>query len=219
MDERLIISKTDHTELRPTAGERDVLRASELAAELGAASVCVPPCFVASAATAARGRVRVCTVVGFPNGYATTDAKLFEVAGAIEDGAEEIDAVVNIGALKTGDIEYVRAELTALRTLTEGFTLKIIVETSLLNEDEKKLACRLVGESGADFIKTSTGFNGGGATEADVLLFKKYRREGLKIKASGGIKTFAQAERFLSLGCDRIGASGLLLQFESKKGE
>lgn len=174
------------------------------------ASVCVPPCYVEDAVRAADGQIRVCGVAGFPNGYVSTDAKIFEIAGMLEDGAEEIDVVLNIGALKAGETEYVKTELEALRALTEGYILKVIAETCFLTREEKLLALKLIGDCGADFIKTSTGFGGGGATEEDVSLFKRYLPDGLKIKASGGIKTFEQAAKFLLLGCDRIGASGLL---------
>ena len=198
MKKSFVISRTDHTVLKQTASRADVEQATLIAARFKAASVCVPPCYVEDAVRAADGQIRVCGVAGFPNGYVSTDAKIFEIAGMLEDGAEEIDVVLNIGALKAGETEYVKTELEALRALTEGYILKVIAETCFLTREEKLLALKLIG------------VGGGGATEEDVSLFKRHLPDGLKIKASGGIKTFEQAAKFLLLGCDRIGASGLL---------
>lgn len=211
MKKSYVISKTDHTVLKPSASRREIEEAALLAAKWGAASVCVPPCFAEDAARAAEGKIKVCSVAGFPNGYASVDTKIFEIAEMLEAGADEADVVLNIGALKGGDLQYVRTELEALRALTEGYVLKIIAETCFLTREEKILACKLVSDCGADFIKTSTGFGCGGATEEDVLLFKQHLHGDVKIKASGGIRTFEQAAKFLELGCDRIGASGLLM--------
>lgn len=210
MKKSYIISKTDHTVLKPTASRAEVEQAALLAAKYGAASMCVAPCFVEDAVRAVEGKIKVCGVAGFPNGYNSTDTKIFEIAEMLESGADEVDAVINIGALKSGDEQYVRTEIEALRTLTEGYILKIIVETCFLTREEKILMCKVVSDCGADFIKTSTGFGSGGATIEDVLLFKDHLDKNVKIKASGGIKTFEQAAKFLEIGCERIGASGLL---------
>ena len=156
MKKSFVISRTDHTVLKQTASRADVEQATLIAARFKAASVCVPPCYVEDAVRAADGQIRVCGVAGFPNGYVSTDAKIFEIAGMLEDGAEEIDVVLNIGALKAGETEYVKTELEALRALTEGYILKVIAETCFLTREEKLLALKLIGDCGADFIKTST---------------------------------------------------------------
>ena len=154
--------------------------------------------------------MKVCTVIGFPNGNHTTAAKVFETKDALENGADEIDMVINVGMLKAGETGYVLDEIKAVREACEGKILKVIIETCLLTDEEKITMCDLVTRSGADFIKTSTGFSTGGATFADVELFAKHVGEGVKIKAAGGISSFADAEQFISLGASRLGTSRLV---------
>ncbi len=205
-----ILSKCDHTLLAQTATPSEIIALCDDALAFNTASVCVPPCYVKLAAEHLKGRVAVCTVVGFPNGNMTTAAKCFETREAVENGADEIDMVINIGALRNGDADYVRDEISAVRAECKGKILKVIIETCLLTDDEKKLMCHLVAEGGADYIKTSTGFSKGGATREDVKLFAENIPEGLKIKAAGGISSIADAEDFISLGADRLGTSRIV---------
>jgi deoxyribose-phosphate aldolase len=210
MDIKKVLSALDHTLLSPTAKERDFALAALEAAEYKVAAVCVPPAFVPETITSSAGRVSVAAVVGFPNGYNTLKTKLFEAGEALKDGAAELDFVININKLKSRDLDGVATEIRALRALAEKKIIKIIVETCLLTDVEKAEICKIVSAEGADFIKTSTGFSKGGAVPEDILLFKRQLTGGVRIKASGGIKTVAEAEKFLSLGAERIGASGVL---------
>jgi deoxyribose-phosphate aldolase len=210
METMEIISQVDHTVLSPAATFLDVKAAIDDAIKYSAASVCIAPYFVESAVIYAKGKIKICTVVGFPHGNSTTTAKVFETKEAVERGASEIDMVINIGELKAGNLGFVENELRAVKAAAKGKTLKVIIETSLLTEDEKIKMCALVSKVGAQYIKTSTGFSGGGATREDILLFKAHLSAGVKIKASGGIKTLQDAEEFIKLGCDRIGASSLI---------
>ena len=171
--------------------------------------VCIPPSFVAHAAAYAKGRVKICTVIGFPNGYNTTAVKVYETEDAVNNGADEIDMVINLGDLKAGNYDAVADEIRAVREACRGKILKVIIETCLLTEDEKIRMCEIVSASGAYYIKTSTGFSTGGATFADIELFARHVR-GIRIKAAGGIKSVADAEHFLDLGADRLGTSSLI---------
>ena len=155
-------------------------------------------------------RLSICTVIGFPNGYSTTATKVFETAEAVKEGADEIDMVINVGMLRDGDTDGVLEEIRAIRAACEGKILKVIIETCLLTDDEKRTMCRIVTESGADYIKTSTGFSTGGATREDVELFSKNVGEGLKIKAAGGISSLRDAEDFIALGAERLGTSRIV---------
>jgi deoxyribose-phosphate aldolase len=202
-------SRIDHTLLKAFATWADVEKLCEEAARLGAASVCVPPCYVGRIKDAYGDRLNICTVVGFPLGYSATAAKLAEVERALADGASEIDAVVNIADVKNGAYNRVRDELAQLRAATGAHIFKVIVETCYLTEEEKIKLCEIVTEVGADYIKTSTGFGTAGAEEADIRLFKAHIGPGVKIKASGGIRTVEALERFIRLGCDRVGASAV----------
>jgi deoxyribose-phosphate aldolase len=210
MEIRDILKRVDHTELSVTAGEGEIRRLCDEALRYGTASVCVPPAYVGFAAEYLGGRIPVCTVIGFPNGYATTAVKVAETEDAIRNGADEIDMVIRIGALKEGDAAAVLDDIRAVRGACIGKVLKVIVETCRLTEDEKKLACRIVSESGADYIKTSTGFGGGGATREDIALFRAHSAPDLRIKAAGGISSFQDAEDMLTLGADRLGTSRLV---------
>ena len=183
----------------------------------GTASVCIPPCYVARAKKYADGRIPICTVIGFPNGYNAVSIKVAETERAILDGADEIDAVINVGELLDGNYDYVRDEIAAIKKATKGKILKIIICAALLNEKSKIKACELVAEGGADFIKTSTGFEGG-ATIEDVKLLRKFSPPSVKVKAAGGIKTAADAEKFLEAGADRIGASSVVKDIIREQG-
>ena len=210
MEHSEIISRVDHTLLRPDAVWEDIRTVCDEAIRFGAASVCIPPCFVKSAVNYAAGAIPICTVIGFPNGYSTTDSKKYEVQEALRNGASELDMVVNIGSIKAHEFDKVFDELITIRGACGDSVLKVIVETCLLSEEEKIVMCQLISDSGANFIKTSTGFSTGGAAIADIALFKKHKKPHLKIKASGGIRTFEEAERFINAGADRIGASALV---------
>jgi deoxyribose-phosphate aldolase len=202
-------SHIDHTLLKAFAPWSDFEKLCEEAVRLGAASVCVPPCYVKRINGIYRNKLKICTVVGFPLGYSVTPSKLLEAERAISDGASEIDAVINISDVKNGRCEAVLDEIGWLREATDGYILKIIVETCYLTEDEKIALCEIVTEAGADYIKTSTGFGTAGAVEADIELFKAHIGPDVKIKAAGGIRTVEALERFISLGCDRVGASAV----------
>lgn len=210
MDVREILRHVDHTLLAPTATEADILRTCDEGLFYHTASVCIPPAFVKAAADYVGDRLKICTVIGFPNGYATTAAKCFETADAVKNGAAEIDMVIPLGAVKAGDFDAVLADIRAVRAACDGQVLKVIVETCLLTEEEKVRLCDVVSASGADYIKTSTGFAGGGATAEDVALFAAHVASHLKIKAAGGIASLADAERFLARGADRLGTSRIV---------
>ena len=205
-----ILSRCDHTLLKQTAVWEDIRLLCDEGLEFGAASVCIPPCFVAEANRYLAGRLPICTVVGFPNGYHSSPVKFIEAAEAASDGADELDMVVNIGWVKAGLDEKVREEIDEVRRIAGKRILKVIIETCLLTEEEKLRMCRVVSDSGADYIKTSTGFAGGGATREDVALLKANIAPHLKIKAAGGIATLEDAEDFLRLGADRLGTSRLV---------
>lgn len=210
MEIEKILERCDHTLLKQTATAKDIEELCSDALKYKTASVCVPPCFVRLAKEFLRDRVAVCTVIGFPNGYNTTDVKVFETERAVADGADEIDMVINIGKAKENDFVYVEEEIRAVRKVCEGKVLKVITENCLLSDEEKERLCSTVWKGGADYIKTSTGFSTGGATFEDVALFKRYAPEGLKIKAAGGISTLADAEKFLELGAERLGTSRIV---------
>ena len=210
MDVKAILRHVDHTLLAPTATTADILAICDEGLFYHTASVCIPPAFVKAAKAHVENRLPVCTVIGFPNGYATTAAKCFETADAVENGAAEIDMVIPLGAVKAGDFNAVLSDICAVRAACDGRVLKVIVETCLLTREEKIRMCEVVSASGADYIKTSTGFAGGGATAEDVALFAAHVAPHLKIKAAGGIASLADAERFLMLGADRLGTSRIV---------
>lgn len=205
-----ILSKVDHTCLSLTAGAKDIEKTVDEAIAYKTAAVCVPPSFVGEAVRRSAGRVPVAVVTGFPNGYDSTAAKLRETEYCLEQGAAETDTVLNIARFVYGDYAYCLKELEELKKLHGDRVLKVIVECCLLTDEQKADACRLVADSGADYIKTSTGFQKGGATVEDVALFKKYAPERLKIKAAGGIRDIRFAEELILAGASRIGASGLI---------
>ncbi len=205
-----ILSKCDHTLLLQTATPNEIIALCKDAVKFKTASVCVPPCYVALAKEQLKDEVAVCTVVGFPNGNSTTASKCFETREAIQNGAEEIDMVINIGYLRNKDYDYVRNEIASVKKECGNKILKVIIETCLLTDEEKKIMCQIVAEGGADYIKTSTGFSKNGATFDDIKLFAENVPDGLKIKAAGGIASVADAERFIELGADRLGTSRIV---------
>ena len=210
MDQEKILAACDHTLLLQGATREEIFALCDDAKKYGTASVCIPPCYVKPAKEYVGDAVRICTVIGFPNGNMTTETKVFETKDAIRKGADEIDMVINIGMLKAGEEDYVLSEIRAVREACEGRILKVIIETCLLTEEEKIKMCRLVTESGADYIKTSTGFSTGGATFEDIALFKQYVGPNVRIKAAGGISSLEDAERFMELGADRLGTSRIV---------
>ncbi len=210
MDKQEILSKIDHTLLKAFAKWEDIEKLCDEAVKFHTASVCIPPCYVKRVHDKYGDSLVICTVIGFPLGYETSEAKLTEAVKAIDDGATEIDTVINITDVKNGDFDAVRDELTLLRDVTKGKILKVIIETCYLTEEEKIEVCKCVTNAGADYIKTSTGFGTAGATLEDIELFKKNIGSSVKIKAAGGIKTAAEAEKYIEAGCDRVGASSVV---------
>lgn len=206
MDKQAILSRCDHTLLKPFSTWEDMIPICEDALKYHTASVCIPPSFVKKAHET-YPELNICTVIGFPNGYNTTAVKVFEAKEAIREGASEIDMVINIGAMKAGNYDFVEREIAELREATRGKILKVIVETCYLTEEEKIKVCELVTNAGADFIKTSTGFGPAGATIEDINLFKKHIGPKVKMKAAGGISTVEDLEAFVDAGCERIGTS------------
>ncbi len=202
-----ILSKVDHTNLSKSATFEDIKALCDDGMKFSTASVCIPPFYVKPAAEYVKGRIKICTVIGFPNGYNTTAAKVFETEDAVQNGADEIDMVINIGLVKQKKFDLVLEEIRAIREACGDRVLKVIIETCLLNKEEKIKMCEVVSASGADFIKTSTGFSTGGATFEDIILMKKFVTNGVKIKAAGGIASIYDAEKFIQLGADRLGTS------------
>jgi len=207
MEQSEILSKVDHTLLSQTATWEEIKAVCDDGVRYGCASVCIPPSYVKQAAEYLAGRLPVCTVIGFPNGYSTTKTKCFEAADAVENGAAEIDMVINLGWVKDGRWDDLLAEIQDVKAACSPKLLKVIVETCFLTEEEKVKLCGIVSASGADYIKTSTGFGGGGATREDVALFAAHIGPGVKIKAAGGISGLQDAEDFIALGASRLGTS------------
>lgn len=205
-----ILRKVDHTLLKQTATWDQIRSLCDDAIRYQTASVCIPPCYVRKAKEYVKDQMRICTVIGFPNGNTTTSVKAFETKEALDGGADEIDMVINIGALKEGDDSYVQNEIRTLKEICGSHILKVIIETCLLTEEEKIRMCRIVTQAGADFIKTSTGFSTAGATFDDVRLFAQHVGRQVRIKAAGGISSFDDAETFIRLGADRLGTSRLV---------
>ena len=210
MNKQEILSKVDHTLLKQTATWEQIKEICDEGAEYQTASVCIPPCFVKRAKEYVGDKVAICTVIGFPNGNMTTAAKVFETKDAVNNGADEIDMVINIGDVKAGDYDKVLVEIQAIKEACCGKLLKVIIETCLLTEEEKIKMCEVVTESGAEYIKTSTGFSTSGATFEDVKLMREHVGEHVKVKAAGGINSVADAEKFMELGADRLGTSRLI---------
>ena len=218
MDIKEILEKCDHTLLRVDCTASEIRTLCDQAIRYNCASVCIPPCHVYGAKKYVGGRMKICTVIGFPNGYMTTAAKAFEAADAVKNGADEIDMVVNLSMVKDGQWEAVANDITAVRKATLGCILKVIIECCLLTDKEKVKLCKIVSDCGADYIKTSTGFSKGGATREDVKLMRENSPAKLLVKAAGGISSLQDAEDFVALGADRLGTSRIVrLAIEQEK--
>ncbi len=218
MELKEILSKVDHTLLTQTATWEEIRQICDDGVKYGCASVCIPASYVKQAAEYVAGKIPVCTVIGFPNGYSTTAAKCFEAEDAVANGASEIDMVINIGWVKDGKFDEVEQEIRAVKVSCHGRILKVIIETCFLTEEEKIRMCQVVSAAGADFIKTSTGFGGGGATREDVALFAKHVAPEVKIKAAGGIANLQDAEDFINLGASRLGTSRIVKAVKGQEG-
>ena len=216
MEKREILKRLDHTLLKQTATWEQIRTLCEEGMEYKAASVCIPPCYVKKARDYVQERLKICTVIGFPNGNMTTAAKVFETEDAVKNGADEIDMVINLGMVKEQNYEGVLAEIQEIKKACHGKLLKVIIETCLLTEEEKIKLCQVVTRAGADYIKTSTGFSTGGATFADVELMRNHVGKDIKVKAAGGIASVEDAENFIALGADRLGTSRLISLLEKK---
>lgn len=210
MDKNEILKYVDHTLLKVDARWEDIKVILDDGIKYNVASVCIPASFVQKAKEYVSDSLKICTVIGFPNGYSTTKVKELETEDAIINGADEIDMVINIGDLKDKKYDVILNEINEIKKACNGKLLKVIIETCLLTEEEKIKMCEIVSNSNADFIKTSTGFSTGGATREDVILFKKYMKDGKGIKAAGGISSFEDAEDFINLGATRLGTSRLV---------
>ena len=210
MEKEKIYSRVDHTQLKPYATWEDIQKLCDEAIQYGTASVCIPPCYIKRVNQKYGDKINICTVVGFPLGYSVTAAKVAEVQQALEDGAKEIDMVVNIADVKNGDFSKVEQEIIALKRECQNNILKVIIETCYLTEKEKIALCEAVTNAGADYIKTSTGFGTAGATQEDIKLFKEHIGQAVRMKAAGGVRTREDMEAFIELGCDRIGTSSAI---------
>ena len=219
MEMKELLARVDHTLLAQTATWEQIRAICDDGLRCATASVCIPACYVKQAKEYVGERLAICTVIGFPNGYSTTAAKCFEARDAVENGADEIDMVINVGWLKAGLYDEVREEITAVKAACGGKLLKVIIETCLLSEEEKIAMCRIVSESGADYIKTSTGFSTGGATREDVALMRANVADHVKVKAAGGISTMQDAADFVALGADRLGTSRIVKLIKEKGSE
>lgn len=215
MEKKNILRKVDHTLLSQTAVWEEIRQLLDDAIRYEAASACIPAAYVKQAAEYTKGKLPICTVIGFPNGYSTTAAKVYEAQDAVANGADEIDMVIHIGYVKDRRYQEVEEEIRRVHEACGGKILKVIIETCLLTEEEKIKMCEIVTRAGAEFIKTSTGFSAGGATFADVELMKAHVGEHVQIKAAGGISSFEDAEKFIQCGADRLGTSRLVKQMKN----
>lgn len=210
MDIKDILKTVDHTLLLQTSTWDEIKVICDDGMKYGVASVCIPPSFVKRVKEYVGEALKICTVIGFPNGYNTTEVKVFETRDAIQKGADEIDMVINIGMVKEKNYDYITNEIREIKEACEDKILKVIIETCLLTEEERIVLCDCVTKAGADFIKTSTGFSNGGATIEDIELFKKYVGKDVKIKAAGGVKSIEKAEEFIEKGASRLGTSSII---------
>ena len=213
MDINKILNHVDHTLLKPEATEEQIVKLCNEALQFNTASVCINPRYIPLAVSVLGDKIPVCTVIGFPLGAMTREAKVFEATDAIAKGAKEIDMVISIGDVKDGKFDDIKAEISAVKSAIGKHILKVIIETCLLNDDEKRKLCHTVADAGADYIKTSTGFSTGGATPHDIELFAAELNGRIKIKAAGGIRTKEAMEQYLEAGCDRIGCSSTAVLF------
>jgi len=216
MNEEKILSLVDHTLLLQTSTWEEIKMICDDAIKYKTATVCIPPFYVKQAKEYVGKNMQICTVIGFPNGYNTTKVKVFETKDAVADGADEIDMVINIGALKDKKYDFVKQEIKEIKEACDGKLLKVIIETCLLTDDEKIKMCELVTEAGADYIKTSTGFSKAGATFEDIKLFSEHIGPNVKMKAAGGISDFNDAQKFMELGASRLGTSRIVKIVKSR---
>lgn len=205
-----ILKHVDHTLLSQTCTKEEIFQLCEEGMEYNVASVCIPPSYVKSAKDYVKGKLRICTVIGFPNGYHTTETKVFETKNAIENGADEIDMVINLGYVKEKKYDLLEDEIKQIKQACQDKILKVIIETCFLTTEEKIKLCEIVTNAKADYIKTSTGFGTNGATIEDIRLFKKYVGENVKIKAAGGVRSLDAAQKFIDEGADRLGTSSMI---------
>ncbi len=219
MDIKEILSKVDHTVLGQAATWENIRALCDDGIKYSCASVCIPPSYVKKAKEYVGDDLKICTVIGFPNGYNTTAVKCFEAAEAVKEGADEIDMVINIGMLKDKRYDEILEEIKAIKKACDGKLLKVIIETCLLTDEEKVKMCKIVSASGADYIKTSTGFSTGGATREDIALFAANVENGLHIKAAGGIASIKDAKYMLNLGADRLGTSRIVKIVKNEEGQ
>ena len=210
MEVSKILTYCDHTLLAVDATYEQIKQICDDGMKYNTASVCIPASYVKQAKEYTGGKLAICTVIGFPNGYSTTAVKAFEAADAVANGADEIDMVINVGWVKDGRYDDVLEEIKAVKKACDGRILKVIIETCLLTDEEKKEMCRIVTQAGADFIKTSTGFSKGGATREDIALFAANIGPDVKMKAAGGIRSLEDAEDYINLGCSRLGTSAIV---------
>ena len=218
MDIKKILEGVDHTLLSQTATLEEIYDICDDGIKYSTASVCIPACYVKEAKEYVGDKLKICTVIGFPNGYSTTETKCFEAQDAVANGADEIDMVINIGWLKSKRYDDIISEINLVKKSCGNKVLKVIIETCLLTDGEKIKMCEIVSNSDADFIKTSTGFSHNGATEKDIILFKENIKNGKKIKAAGGISSLEDAERFIELGADRLGTSRIIKLIKHEEG-
>lgn len=212
-----ILAAVDHTLLTQTATWKEIKQICDDAVSFKTASVCIPPTYVRRAKEYLNKQMPVCTVIGFPNGYQTTEVKVFEARDAVKNGADEIDMVINLGDVKNGDFDAIKQEIMDIKDVCGDRILKVIIETCLLTEDEKIKMCKIITETGADYIKTSTGFSSHGATQADIILFANHIGPNVSIKAAGGISSLEDAEAFLMLGAKRLGTSRIVKIMKSEE--
>lgn len=217
MDTATILSHVDHTLLKPEATWEQIKTLCDEAMEFGCATVCIPPSFVKQTAAYVQGNLKICTVIGFPNGYNTTAAKIFETKDAVENGASEIDMVINNGMVKDRQWDDIAHEIAGIKAACLGRPLKVIIETCLLSDMEKIKLCQLAAKEEVAYVKTSTGFSTGGATREDVALLRENLPASVKVKASGGIRTLEDGQAYLDLGADRLGASALVGEARKQK--
>lgn len=210
MDIKEILKRVDHTLLKQVCTFEEIKKLCDEGIEYNVASVCIPPSYVKRAKEYVKENLKICTVIGFPNGYSTKETKIFECKDAIKNGADEIDMVVNLGDIKSGEFKAVEEEIKEIKEICGEHILKVIVETCFLTEEEKIRLCEVVTNAKADYIKTSTGFGSSGATKEDIILFSKHIGPNVKIKASGGVKNLKIAEEFIKLGADRLGTSSII---------
>ena len=210
MDIKEILKRVDHTLLKQVCTFEEIKKLCDEGIEYNVASVCIPPSYVKRAKEYVKENLKICTVIGFPNGYSTKETKIFECKDAIKNGADEIDMVVNLGDIRSGEFKAVEEEIKEIKEICGDHILKVIVETCFLTEEEKIKLCEVVSNAKADYIKTSTGFGSSGATKEDIILFSKHIGPNVKIKASGGVKNLKIAEEFIKLGADRLGTSSII---------